>query len=72
MPVSVSTELDESRFVGMQRQSESREALAQFGEEALGLLAMFESTTKSSAKRTATMSPCASRILHRWTQRSNT
>jgi hypothetical protein len=31
------------RLVGMQRQPESREALTQFGEEAVGLLAMLES-----------------------------
>ena len=42
-PVGVPTKLDEARFVGMQHQSESREPLAQCGEEAFGLLPMLES-----------------------------
>src|SRR5439155_12215942 len=36
-------ELDEARLVGMQRQPEPREALAQLSEELLGLLPMLES-----------------------------
>ena len=41
--VGVATELDEARLVGMQRQPEPREALAQVGEEAVGFRAMLES-----------------------------
>jgi hypothetical protein len=36
-------ELEETRFVGMQRQPEPREAVAQFGEESVGVPAMLES-----------------------------
>ena len=41
--VRVATEFDETRLVGMQRQPEPREALAQVGEEAFGFPAMLKS-----------------------------
>src|SRR5207247_10941036 len=41
-------ELDEARLVGMQRQPELREPLAQLGEELLGLLPMLESHDEQS------------------------
>ena len=43
VPVRVAAEFEETRLVGMQRQPESRETLAQFGEEAFRLLTMLES-----------------------------
>src|SRR5437867_539620 len=42
-PLRVAAELDEPRLVGVQRQPELREPLAQLGEEPLGLLPMLES-----------------------------
>ena len=43
MAVGMPAELDEACLVGMQRQSESRETLAQLAEEAFGVLVMLES-----------------------------
>jgi len=48
----------------MQFQAKLRESFADFREESLGLLSMLDPTTKSSAKRTMTMSPCACVFLH--------
>jgi hypothetical protein len=42
-PVRRAAEFDETRLVGMQRQPEARETLAQLGEEVFGLLVMLES-----------------------------
>ncbi len=42
VPVRKATEFDEARLVGMQRQPELRESLAQFGKEPLGLLSVLE------------------------------
>ena len=43
VPTSIPAKFDEPRFVGMQRQAEPRETLAQFGEEAFRFPSMLES-----------------------------
>jgi len=65
-------ELDEARLVGVQFQGELREPLAKVFEEALGASWCSNPATRSSAKRTMTMSPWACRRLHCRAHRSNT
>src|SRR6266545_2906714 len=50
IPVGTATELDEARLVGMQRQTEPREPLAQVREKADGFLPMFESDDEVVSK----------------------
>ena len=46
----VAPEFEESRFVGMQRQTEPREPVAQVGEKPLGVVSMLESHDKIIGK----------------------
>jgi uncharacterized protein (DUF362 family) len=57
VPVGMPAKFDEARFVGMQRQAEPRDALAQVGEKAFGLLPVLESDDEIIGETTTTMSP---------------
>ncbi len=78
--IGKATEFEETRLVGMQRQPEPRESVSPNRAKRSRSSARKRSasprcwnpTTKSSAKRTTTTSPCACVVLHRWTQRSKT
>ena len=68
----VATEFEEPRFVGMQRQPEPRESLAQVGEKLLGVVSMLEAHDEVIGKAHDDHVAVRLPLRHRWAQRSKT